>query len=84
MGQDIDAAVFFAYVIECAPAGEVGLVGGGGIRVFDVARILVPSEFHTFFSTLDDPLFVEQVDLRAEGRFGDLSHQFAECEMPDA
>ena len=76
IGQEMDGAVFFAHVVERAPAGEVRFVVG----ITDVARVLMPGEFHAGFRAFDDVLFPEEVCVFAEGGTAYFGHEVAEEE----
>ena len=80
MGHHGNGAVGAGHVVQCAPAGEIGLVGIAGVAEANVARVLVPRELHALFRALHHPLFVEEVDRWAEQRRGDAPHQLAEDE----
>ena len=76
IGQEMDGAVFFAHVVERTPAGEIRFVVG----ITDIARVLVPREFHTGFRTFDDVLFPKEVRIFAEGGTAYFGHEVAEEE----
>ena len=72
----MDGAVFFVHVIQCTPAGEVRFVVG----ITDIARVLMPREFHAGFCTFDDVLFPEEVCVVTEGGSAYFGHEIAEEE----
>ena len=72
----MDGAVFFAHVIQCTPAGEIRFVVG----ITNVARVLMPGEFHAGFCAFDDVLFPEEVGVVAEGGTAYFGHEVAEEE----
>ena len=76
IGQEMDGAVFFVHVIQCTPAGEIWFVVG----ITDVARVLMPREFHAGFRAFDDVLFPEEVRVVAEGGPAYFGHEVAEEE----
>ena len=76
IGQEMDGAVFFTHVVERTPAGEIRFVVG----ITDIARVLVPREFHAGFRAFDDVLFPEEVCVVAEGGTAYFGHEIAEEE----
>lgn len=76
IGQEMDGAVFFAHVVERTPAGEIRFVVG----ITDVARVLMPGEFHAGFRAFDDVLFPEEVCVFAKGGTAYFGHEVAEEE----
>ena len=74
IGQEVDAAVFFVHIIERTPAGEIRFVVG----ITDIARVLVPREFHAGFRAFDDVLFPEEVSVFTEGGTAYFGHEVAE------
>lgn len=76
IGQEMDGAVFFAHVVERTPAGEIRFVVG----ITDIARVLMPGEFHAGFRAFDDVLFPEEVRVVAEGGPAYFGHEVAEEE----
>ena len=76
IGQEVDAAVFFVHIIERTPAGEIRFVVG----ITDIARVLVPREFHAGFRAFDDVLFPEEVSVFTESGPAYFGHEVAEEE----
>ncbi len=76
IGQEMDGAVFFAHVVERTPAGEIRFVVG----ITDIARVLMPGEFHAGFRAFDDVLFPEEVRVVAKGGTAYFGHEVAEEE----
>ena len=80
VGQHVGGAVGLVYVVQGAPAGQIGRVRGVRVARADVAGVLVPGELHALLGALDHPLLVEQIHLAAEQPARHLGHQLPEQE----
>ena len=78
-GQQVDGAVFFAHVVECAPAGDAfGMIAHAGV---DVGAVLMPGKAHAGAFAFDDVLIAVQKSGFAERGAADLGHQRAKQKL---